>query len=70
MSKEHEPVHVTPYGRAWVVRMANNAAPISVHSNVHDAVEHGRRIAGERAVELVVFNKDWEVQSRENLGGE
>lgn len=57
-------VHVTPYGRAWAVRRADEGEPLSQHTSRADAVAQAARIAAAIGAELVLYAADWRVVSQ------
>ena len=57
MSFWASPIHVTPYGRMWAIRTADDARPIAVHHTCEQAVADARALAGAHSVDLVVFDR-------------
>lgn len=55
------PIHVTPYGRGWAIRRADDAEPIGVHEHLTEAQEQARHLAQQQAAKLIIFNQHWQI---------
>ena len=62
-------VHVTPYGRGWAVRRADDGQPVTQHAAMQDAVAEGFRLATQLVAELVVYDEAWQVSKHVPPGG-
>jgi len=64
------PVHVFPHHDVWAIKREGGARVGLVAGTREDAVERAKRIAKRDKVELVIFDRNGEVQDRYGFGDE
>lgn len=60
--------HVVPYNGIWAVKNEQTKQPTSTHKRKTDAVKVAKKIAKEEESELIIHDKDGNIQKRENFG--
>jgi hypothetical protein len=61
-------VHVNPNGNEWRVKTAGASRSARVTTNQAEAITIGRRIAINKAFELIVYRRDGSIRSRDSFG--
>ena len=65
-----KPVHVTPVGPDWQVKVEGNQRATKITKTKEKAVKVGRKLAQERETEFVSHGKDGKIQSKESYGND
>ena len=61
---------VSPRGNQWAVHGAGNQKDTKLFDTQADAIEYGRRVAGNQQSELIVQGKDGRIRSKDSYGND
>ncbi|MDA2928377.1 DUF2188 domain-containing protein [Acidobacteria bacterium AH-259-O06] len=68
MTKRNQ--HIVPHEGGWAVKGAGNQRATSVHDTQQEAIDVGRKIAGNQSTELFIHGRDGRIRYRDSHGND